>query len=188
MIRRTAYDGRRTAKNVFLLLLFTLHCSLLAACGFTPLYGKHAGTGYGNEELLEYVYIDNIPNREGQYLRNALIDRFYRHGRPDNPQYTLKIVNLDIRRSDLDLTQSSASTREQVRLKAHMTLTDRQTGETLLTRRLSSIASYNVLESEFATRVSRTEAKENALLGLASQIEAQLALYFQRAVKPKPQT
>lgn len=165
------------------LLAMTMSVGTLAACGFSPLYGKHGGAGYGNENLLEYVYIDNIPNREGQYLRNALIDRFYRNGRPANPDYTLKIVNLEIRRSDLDITQSSSTTREQTRLKADLVLVDKITGEVLLERRLSSTASYNVLESEFATRISRQEGQDNALLSIASQIEAQLVLYFQRDTK-----
>lgn len=130
------------------LLLFS--CLFLGACGFTPLYGQQGHESFGNEALLEYVYIDSIPNREGQYLRNALIDRFYPHGRPVNPQYTLKITELDVRRTDLDITQTSSTTREQMRLKADLALVDKVTGETLLTRRLSSTSSYNILESEFA--------------------------------------
>jgi LPS-assembly lipoprotein len=161
---------------------------VLSSCGFTPLYGTQSGASFGNEDLLDYVTIDNIPNREGQYLRNALIDRFYRHGRPANPQYTLSLINLETRRTDLDITKTSSTTREQVRLKADMILTDKLTGETLLERRVSSTASYNVLESEFTTRISRKEAQDNALLGLADQVEAQLTLYFQRNLKASQKT
>ena len=71
-----------------------------------------------------------------------------------------------------------------MRLKADLELRDKITGEVLLQRRLSATASYNVLESEFATRISRQEGRDTALLTLASQIEAQLGLYFQRAEKP----
>lgn len=178
---------RRETRAVrwFFLFLLATHVSLLTTgCGFTPLYGNHAGAGYGNEDLFQLVAIENIPNRDGQYLRNALIDRFYRAGRPADPQYALSITNLETRRTDLDLTQSASSTREQMRLKADLELRDKITGEVLLQRRLSATASYNVLESEFATRISRQEGRDNALLTLASQIEAQLALYFQRAEKP----
>lgn len=170
--------------RLFLLFLLTTHVSLLTtSCGFTPLYGQHSGADYGNEDFLQHIAIDSIPNREGQYLRNALIDRFYRDGRPVDAPYILKINNLEIRRSDLDITQSSSTTREQMRLKADLVLVDKITGENLLERRLSSTASYNVLESEFATRISRQEGQDNALLGMASQIEAQLVLYFQRNIK-----
>lgn len=171
----------------FVLFLLTTHVLILATgCGFTPLYGKHGGAGYGNEDLFQLVSIDGIAGREGQYLRNALIDRFYREGRPASPQYALAITDLDMRRTDLDLTQSASSTREQMRITAGLLLRDKITGQTLLERRLSATASYNVLESEFATRISREEGKNNALLTLASQIEAQLGLYFQRAEKPAP--
>lgn len=156
---------------------------LLTSCGFSPLYGKHTGADYGNENLLEYVYIDSIPNKQGQVLRNALIDRFYPHGRPVDPTYILKITDLETRRSDLDITQTSDTTREQIRLKADMSLVDKITGETVLKRRISSTASYNVLESEFTTRVSRQEGEDNALLALANQIETHLSLYFQKHAK-----
>lgn len=165
------------------LALISLICFQPAGCGFSPLYGKQGEAQFGNEDLLAYVYIDNIPNREGQYLRNALIDRFYRSGRPVDPQYTLQIDDLDTRRVDLDITKTSASTREQVRMKANLRLTDKKTGELLLQRRISATASYNVLESEFATRISRSEAQDNALLDLSGQIETQVALFFQREEK-----
>ncbi|HRQ61308.1 MAG TPA: LPS assembly lipoprotein LptE [Alphaproteobacteria bacterium] len=158
--------------------------SRLAAHDWLRLYAplRQARQRGLRQDLFQLVAIENIPNRDGQYLRNALIDRFYRAGRPADPQYGLLITNLETRRTDLDLTQSASSTREQMRLKADLQLRDKITGEVLLQRRLSATASYNVLESEFATRVSREEARDN--LTLASQIEAQLALYFQRAEKP----
>lgn len=177
---RRVVSGEWAVKRLLLLLLITLHSTLTTACGFTPLYGKHAGAGYGNEDLLQYVYIEGIPNQDGQILRNALIDRFYRAGRPGNPQYTLEVRDLEARRSDLDLTQTASSTREQMRAKAVMVLRDRITGQDLIHRPLSATASYNVLESEFSTRVSRQDARKNALDSLAMQIENQLTLYFQR--------
>lgn len=162
----------------FLALLF------LCACGFTPLYGT-GGNADGTRSLsvqqgLDSVSIDNIPDREGQYLRNALMDRFYSAGRPDDARYRLVIESVHETKTDLDITKSSDATRAQLRMNTLMTLTDRASGQELLRRKLSAITSYNILQSQFTTRVSEQNARENALDDLARQIEQQLALYFKR--------
>lgn len=147
------------------------------------MYGKHGGDDYGAEDLLAHVYIENIPDREGQILRNELIDRFYRDGRPANPTYSLKVKSLNSRSIDLDVTQSADTTREQLQLKAGIELIDTVTGETVLKRTLSSYVSYNVLDSEFSTRISRLNSLDNALKDMARQIETDLTLYFNRSAK-----
>lgn len=157
-------------------------CALLplTGCGFTPLYATpSAATGV--TAGLDTIHIENIPNREGQYLRNQLIDRFYRSGRPANPAYRLRIDPIAETLTDLDITKSSSATRAQLRLNTRITLRDAATGRTLLERPLVSITSYNILQSQFTTRVSEENARNNALDDLARQIEAQLALHFRRA-------
>ena len=61
-----------------------------------------------------------------------------------------------------------------------MTLINSASGETLLNRNLRSIASYNIIQNEFANRVSRQNTRENALNDLARQIEEQIALHFKQ--------
>lgn len=153
---------------------------LLAACGFHPVYGVNKYTDVGVEEHLAQVSISNIANREGQYLRNALIDRFYRNGRPATTKYVLNVE--DVRESliNLDITKDSNTTRGQLRLDSNFNLVSKETGQVLMTRRLRSIASYNILGSEFATRVSEDNTRLNALEDMAAQIEQQLSLYFKR--------
>lgn len=139
-----------------------------------------ADKDYGQEDLLSYVAIDGIKDREGQFLRNALIDRFYRSGRPTNPQFNLVISDIVETLRDLDITESSDATRGQLKLTTTMQLIDAKTGEELLTRKLRSTTSYNILSSEFTNRVSEQNTRENALNDLARQIELQLNLYFKR--------
>ena len=150
----------------------------VAACGFHPVYGVNKYTATGVEEYLQHIEIANIPNREGQYLRNQLIDQFYRNGRLLNPRYTLSINNIQETERDLDITIDSDTTRGQLRLGTTMQLIDKGTNEVLLQRTLRSIASFNIIESEFANRVSEQDTRENLLNDLARQIEEQLALYF----------
>src|SRR6218665_604235 len=67
----------------------------LAACGFEPMYGSSSSTAQTSVKAsYADVEIANIPNREGQYLRTALIDRLYIQGRPADARYTLEIEPL----------------------------------------------------------------------------------------------
>ncbi|MGQ0526590.1 MAG: LPS assembly lipoprotein LptE [Alphaproteobacteria bacterium] len=159
--------------------LMLLSLLLLAACGFEPVYGVHRGMPVGGEEKLGQVDIGNIPDREGQYLRNALIDRFYRDSRPADPQYFLAMEPVYENLTDLDITKTADATRGQLRLDTTITLTDRNS-TVLLTRPLRATTSYNKLASEFSTRVAEENARTNALDEIARQIEMQLTLYFKR--------
>lgn len=154
-------------------------CLVIAACGFRPLYGTAANVENGAvAATLSRVQIDNIPDRSGQYLRNALIDRFYDSGRPVDPLYTLQIVNLRESLTDLDITKSSSATRAQLRLEADIVLIDHRGAQTAMQRHLISITSYNVLNSQFTTRVSEQAARQSALDDLAGQIERHMALFL----------
>lgn len=157
----------------------------LAACGFEPVYGTigrdapNASTTTA-ESGLEQVSIGNIPDFEGQYLRNELIDRFYRSGRPANPRYTLNVAIIRESRADLDITKTANTTRAQLRLDTGIDLIDNTTGDIVMSRKVRSVTSYNILASEFATRVSEENTRENALNDLARQITQYVSLYFDR--------
>lgn len=162
-----------------------LLCSvlMLASCGFEPMYGTtrfNAPTAQSAalEAILANIAIDNIPNREGQYLRNLLIDRFYTKGKPEAPAYTLNISGLKESKYDLDITKESDATRTQLKIEINMSLVD-AAGKTILNRKLKALGSYNILTSEFTTRVSEQNTRENVLKDLAAQIETQIGLYAQ---------
>lgn len=163
----------------FMRALFLCAVLLFAGCGFSPLYGTH-GDNAAVTQSFDSVFIANIPDREGQYLRNALIDRLYAHGRPADPRYTLTIDRIQRQKRDLDITKNASATRAQLRLDAGMTLTENANGKILLKRGLISITSYNILQSQFTTRISEDDAQRSALDDLARQAEQHLALYFGR--------
>ncbi|MCB9978988.1 MAG: hypothetical protein H6862_05245 [Rhodospirillales bacterium] len=162
-------------------LVLVLAAFLPAACGFHPVYGtggSGAGQAVGGD--LSRIEIGPIPDHSGQILRNILIDRFYRTGRPVDAPWSLSLSPIQESLTDLDITRDSDTTRTQIRLRTDVALTEKATGKTLLTRRIESVTSYNVLGSEFATRVTREDARRNALADLARQIEQELSLYFAR--------
>ncbi len=167
-------------------IFYFLTLMFLTACGFTPLYGDHKNPDAINS-LLENVAINTIPDQEGQYLRNLLIDRFYRTSRPQNPAFALTIAPIVESRIDLDETEQSDTTRQQLRLVSHLTLTRLDTNEVILKRPLRSITSYNVLSSEYTTRVSRTDVRNNALNDLARQIETITSLYLRTSAAENTQ-
>ncbi len=147
------------------------------------MYGASSGEGAQSSSIQSdfgQVAIENIPDRDGQYLRNALIDRFYQQGRPVQPKYKLTVQPIRETTTDLDITKSSDATRGQLKLNTSMTLVDTASGETVLKRNLVSIGSYNILGSEFANRVTEQNTKDNALNDLARQIELQVGLYLKK--------
>jgi LPS-assembly lipoprotein len=150
----------------------------LTACGFTPLYGEKTAGSHNAE--LAHIAVDMIPDREGQILRNDLLDRFYVAGTGPavSPRYRLQVARVNESYSELDITKSAEATRGQLLLTSSMVLIDTETGAAVLTRPLRAVTSFNILTSEFATRVTRQNARENALADLARQIELATKLYL----------
>lgn len=155
---------------------------LLSSCGFSPMYGSHSPSASTEAKAsLQQIAIDNIPDRDGQILRNELIDRFnYANGGPSNPRYRLVFRNLASVVHELDITKDSESTRAQMKVLGHFDLIDLSNGQSVLSRDVSSISSYNILASEFATRVTEINARENAIKDVARQVELQISLFFNR--------
>lgn len=157
-------------------LLFSL--LLLGACGFTPMYGQ-GGTKDATAGL-DAVEIAMIPDQEGIALRNALIDRFYQNGYPQSPTHRLVMSPIVEGKHALDITIESEATRQQIKLSTTLTLIENATGNSVLSRNLTAITSYNVSATHFATRISEADARMAALNDLARQIEMQLSLYFKK--------
>jgi len=164
------------------ILLTSVACLAVVSCGFTPMYGTafQDGAAVDVRKELAHIEISNVKDREGQYLRNALIDRFYIEGRPTQVNYALLISDVNESIRELDITKSSDATRSQLSVSTSIQLQDVNTGEIVLERSVKSVTSYNTLASEFATRVSEQAARENALNDIAAQIEMQLGLYLKR--------
>ncbi len=165
-------------KNFLLMLALTA----LAGCGFTPLYATNEA-GAGPRDTLDRVEIGIIPDSDGQILRNLLIDRFYSGGWPDDPSYILSFTPLEESIRDLDITKSSDATRAQLTLVTEMSLREKG-GAVVLKRKLNALTSYNILQSQFTTRVAEDAARRNALTDLARQTENELLLYFNRRAAP----
>ena len=142
------------------------------------------GTGTEASAGLAAISMNIVPDREGQILRNELIDQMHAHG-ATTPKYNLSFADLIVNVRELDLTKNAEATRSQIIVTTNIYLTDLDTGALLLSRPVKSISSYNVLPSKFATRVTEENARETALRDAARQIVQQLSLFFNR---PLPET
>jgi LPS-assembly lipoprotein len=168
-------------RNFPLLSLAIFSLLTLSGCGFEPLYGSKP-TNSEKEEIIDNmskISISIIPDRDGQKLRNLLIDRLYQNGYPQSPNFILNVAPIAESMAELDITKSADATRGQLRLQTTMQLSD-GSQKILLTRNIQTIATYNILGSEFATRVSADNARNNGIQDLARQIELNLSLYFKQ--------
>ena len=159
--------------------------AMLSACGFRPMYGT-AAVPHGVRSILNDVAVSAIPDRSGQQLRNGLIDRFYAEGRPSDPRYRLDIAPLAESITDLDISKNADTTRAQMRLSTTMNLVDLQTNAVVANQRVNAVTSYNILASQFTTRVSEQDARDSAINDLARQIEQQVVLFLNRVPYERP--
>lgn len=149
-------------------------CFLLSACGFTPLYKD------GGKAPHAAIWVPNIPNREGQFLRNLLIDRLYAQGAPETPRYALSVTKLNKIVHSLGIRKDATSTRGQMEITARLTLQDPATGAALLQRDLAASGGFNRLDNRYATVVSEQAATEAVLRELSNTIMTEIDLYFAR--------
>ena len=149
---------------------------LLSACGFQPLY--KAQNAAGVRDSCKNIEIANIPDRDGQFLRNALIDRLYTAGRPSDALYKLTVAPLEKRNIALGIKKDASSTRSFLQFTTHVTLTDNRSGKALLDRDMHVVGSYNILDNQYANTVSEQNVTENLLREMGDDILTELNVYF----------
>lgn len=146
----------------------------LTACGFEPMYGTR-GTHSVSRAELAAVQVDLIQDREGQMLRNALLDRFQPAGAAPKPLYRLSI-GLRTQRIGLAIRPDETGTRADLVMSAEYIVRDFATGAELFRGRSRSITGYNILDSEFATTSSEADAIRRAVSDLSEQIATRVSL------------
>lgn len=179
--RPTARPASRLA-----LLALVLLGPALAGCGFRPVYGNYSAVAMSGADLGQ-VAIEPIGDRNGQVLRNLLIDRFYADGRPADPSHRLQI-RLAATTEDLGIRRDATATRARLRLVADYELLDTSTGQTAYRSFSRAVVSYNLLEAQYATLVAEQDAYERGLTELAEDIRTRIALFFTREPAAAPES
>lgn len=150
---------------------------LLSACGFHPIYGGHGEDSDNNVAAhLNDIAIDNIPDRNGQILRNFLIDRMYGKNRPAQPHYHLA-VKIQLSEENLGIQANATATRELLNTTADYSLTD-AAGNQILKGAAHSVASFDRLDQIYGTVAARQDAYARTLHEVSEQIVNRISLYF----------
>ena len=161
-------------KFLLIIVIFALN-----ACGFTPVYSPSMQTG-AVENSMSAISVDIIPNREGQMVRNYLLDRISLNGAPASPEYRLSVSPIVENIVEIGIDIDDEASRAQVRESAQIQLIRLSDNTVVLTRTVRSVSSYNILSGQFTTFVTEQDAREQALRALAENIVTDLELYFNR--------
>jgi LPS-assembly lipoprotein len=146
--------------------------SLVAACGFRPLFGENSG---GSPESLSQVHVAPIANREGQLLRNYLLDGFSPSGEPERSAYELRVVLHESQR-DIAFRGDATATRANLMLSADYHLVRLADQASVIRSQAASTVSYNIVDNDFATLSSQADARRRAVREIGDSIRRRVAL------------
>lgn len=155
--------------------LVVVSAMLLGACGFRPLYLR--SSDLDTVPQMAAVQIEPARDRIGLQLRNSLIDVLGAGAEPANPLYVLSFKTTETSNAVL-VTQRETVTRYSLSVVTTFILRDSETGASLISGTVTSIAAYNVLRAEYANLVAEADARHRAASDAADQIRVRLALYF----------
>ena len=162
-------------KGVFLVAMLLS----LAACGFHPLYGRGGNASAEAVGRLALIHIDRIPDRLGQELHNALLDRITPMGTPSDPHYVLR-VSVKETVQELGIRKDETATRANLRVHATYVLYDAITHEELFASKLRAVGSYNILQSDFATLTAERNVRSRLIKKLSDSIRAGIAIHLSK--------
>lgn len=157
-------------------ILLLLAALLLAACGFRPLYATPEGGGTGLTQMA-LVNVD-APEAIGDVVTRAF-ERRIRGG--ESALYDLS-VKASEQAERLAVQIDASVTRYNYRLVGDYTLIERATGKRY-TGNVVSIASFNVVNSQYSTLYAEEQAKEKAAAQLVEDIERDVLLKLDAARK-----
>jgi LPS-assembly lipoprotein len=149
---------------------------LLAGCGYRPLYAtSKADPGVTSE--LSRIRVAVIPDRAGQVLRNHLRTLLTPRGARDPGLYLLK-VRLNETITNAAQRTDETATRAILRLTAHFSVVDQQSGKQILDGSTISLVAYDLVDSEYATLAAEADARRTAVRNTGDEIKTRLAAFF----------
>ncbi len=156
-----------------------LLASLLAGCGFQPLYAPAADGTPAAATQGQRVAVALIADHEGQVLRRRLQQQLSPGGTRGGPvDYRLR-VSLETATTRLAIRQDATATRGRFSALATLTLLSADGQTVLLRDRLRSGTTYNQPpESLYGTVVAADTAQDRVMEDLADQIALRVALYL----------
>jgi len=154
-------------------LCAALALGVLAGCGFQPLYGSKSQSVLATDVPLNRVRIGLIEDREGQILRNLLIDRF----QPDGSNRYALSTKLSVVEEDLGVAEDSTTTRSRVIVTAAFVLSYGEKKHQFTAR---SAGSFSTVQSDYGTLVARQNATERSLRDIADEAKLRISAFLRR--------
>lgn len=165
-----------TSLRILTIAAVALLAPALAGCGFTPLY---ATDNPATRPVLTNVKLGDVYAAEAvqpQLLR-AFEARTARDG--DAALYDLVVTTREVARA-LAVQLDASATRYNYELTADYTLTRRSDG-VVIKGRAQSLASFNVVDSQYSTLFAEEAAREKASRTLVDEIERSILLKLEEA-------
>lgn len=147
----------------------------LSGCGFSPVYGR-GGSVADAEADLAAIEIGGFEDREGQILKNFLLDRFNPRGRASKTAHRLSGV-IEVTSTNLGTQLDATTTRSQVVVSVQATLGAFGESHGFNSR---GVASYATSDTDYASEVARAAAVERSLRVIADDLRLQIATFFEK--------
>jgi len=150
--------------------------SLLAGCGWEPLYANH-DTGPASAEL-RAIRVNPIAERYGQNLEFGLRHSFNPDGIPTPQKYVLKITQTTSV-ADLGIESQGLGTRGEVNLIAIYQLLDIKTNAVLQSASIHASDSFDIQANGYSTVVAQNDAYTRTVEEIRREIVTRLTLFMQ---------
>jgi LPS-assembly lipoprotein len=166
--------ARRGVRPAFASIVFLLALlPLLAGCGFHPLYADAR-----LEPQLASIFVEPVAERDGYELRNTLINLLASNGESGGKAYRLKLI-LNRSNQGVALQNDATITRYNDTLTVTYVLTDAE-GKEVTRGTQTSLASYNTVNSPYATLAGQQDADKRAAEEIAERIRLDMGVFFHR--------
>lgn len=154
-------------KSFFTLII----CIFLTACNMRPMYDDN-----GSINICYPIKIATIKDRDGQILRNYLLDLMSPQGEPSKPRYLLEITLTSSIRS-IGVNKDETTSRKEATLTALYKIKDFKSNRILHCGSAKGINSFNISnftktldQNYYSDVVAEEYAKKEALRILAEKI------------------
>lgn len=158
----------------------------LSGCGFHPVYSSRGSQGSVAQSEMRTIYVEIIPDRPGQLLREALQQRL--EGTEESParRYSL-VVSFGIAGDAIGVQRDTTPNRLRESATATWTLKKLDPAGALVTNGVArALDGVNILDQQyFAADLEGEYAQRRLADNVADQITLQLASYFVRH-RPTP--
>ncbi|MFZ0695443.1 MAG: LPS assembly lipoprotein LptE [Alphaproteobacteria bacterium] len=184
------FEQRGTGRLIASALIACGWIAALAGCGFHPLYGKANPEVTAQAQLIKIgVRQEGDPKtanfRIGQQLRNTLLTQLTPYGEPAQPQYYLDIKMTEST-ENLAIQKNQVATRANLQINATYILRHMATGGAIFSGQARGVASYDVVQSEYANLAAEQDAERRSIQAIADDITLKISFHFTQKNPTEP--